>query len=223
MFDAHGDDKEGQANAVTSEIEVMPQLNRIVSGRLAPIAGQWHIDDGFTFVGFEVQRLLTRVHGRFFGVRGKIRIAENLPESTIEVVVETATVKTGHALTETAIRSSQFLAVDDFPEARFVSTGLAGTESDRWFLFGELTVRNVTKPIELLCRYKGAVKNPFGQQNKFSVEAATSFDRREFGLVDFQDHIPGTEGLMIVGNDVRLRLEIEANLDDGRDSSRLDG
>ena len=200
---------------MTVEEESAPKLSRIVSGRLAPIAGQWQIESGFTFVGFEIQRLFTKVYGRFERVSGTISIAENPLQSTIEVIVETASVRTGHALTEAAIRSSQFLAVDDYPEARFASTGLVGSDSDRWRLVGELTLRNVTKPLEVLCRYKGAVLNPFGQHKTLSVEAETSFDRREFGLGDFQDHVPGSAGLMILGNGVHLTLEIEANLEEG--------
>ena len=219
MTEADADATEGQTDAASSETESASELSRIVSGRLAPIAGQWHIDSGFTFLGFEVQRLFTRVHGRLERVSGTIVMAENPLESTIEVIIETGSIRTGHALTEAAIRSAQLLAVDDYPEARFVSTSLAAADSDRWHLFGDLTLRNVTKPIELLCRYKGAAQNPFGQQKKFSVEAETSFDRREFGIVDFQDRVPGAEGLMVVGNHVRLTLEIEANLDDSGDWS----
>lgn len=200
---------------MTSEAGSAFELSRLVSGRLAPIAGQWHIDSDFTLVGFQVQRLFTRVYGRFERVAGTIGIAENPFESTIEVIVETGSVRTGHALTESAIRSPQLLAVDDYPEARFVSTRLAGTDSDLWRLFGDLTMRNMTKPIVLLCRYKGAAHNPFGQQKKLSIQAEGSFDRREFGLVSFQDRVPGAEGLMVVGNDVELTLEIEANLDEG--------
>ena len=194
-----------------------PELSRIVSGRLAPIAGQWQIESGFTFVGFEVQRLFTRVYGRFERVSGMIAMAEDPLQSTIDVTVETASVRTGHALTEAAIRSSQFLAVDDYPEARFISTGLVGSDSDRWRLVGELTLCNVTKSLEILCRYKGAVLNPFGQQRTLSVEAETSFDRREFGLGDFQDPVPGASELMILGNHVHLTLEIEANLNEDED------
>ena len=208
---------------MTSEKESAFELNRIVSGRLAPIAGQWHIDTGFTYVGFEVQRLFTRVYGRFERVAGTIVIADNPLESTIEVIVETDSVRTGHAATESAIRSPQLLAVDEHPEARFVSTCLAGTDSDLWRLFGDLTLLSVTKPIDLLCRYKGAVHNPFGQQEKLSIEAEGSFDRREFGLGSFQDRVPGAEGLMIVSNHIHLTLEIEANLDDSRDQPHLDG
>ena len=198
---------------LNSQSDAPRELSRVVSGRLAPIAGLWQIDGDFTFVGFEVQRLFTRFFGRFERVSGTIAVPEDPFQSTIEVFVDTGSVRTGHAATEAAIRSFDLLATEDYPQARFASTGLVGTESDQWRVIGDLTMRDITRPIEMLCRYKGAAQNPFGGQMKLSIEAETSFDRREFDLVNFQDYVPGVEGLMIIGNDVRLTMEVEANLE----------
>jgi polyisoprenoid-binding protein YceI len=99
--------------------------------------------------------------------------------------------------------------VEKYPELHFRSTKVRHLEADRWQVEGDLTIKGVTRAITLDSTFAGAVPAPGGPRAKLAFAARGEFDRRDYGM-DFNIAVP--TGGWVVGNQVRLELDVEANL-----------
>jgi polyisoprenoid-binding protein YceI len=80
---------------------------------------------------------------------------------------------------------------------------------DRWQVTGDLTIRGITRPITLDATFNGVVPLPYGPKAKLGFTATGSFDRRDYGM---EFNIPLPTGGVVVGNEVLLTLDVEADL-----------
>src|SRR5215218_3395348 len=114
---------------------------------LAP--GLWKVDPGHSEVGFVGRHFgLTKVRGRFTGVDGAISVADNIASSTIDVVIDMATVSSGDQSRDDHLRSEDFFDVEHHPKATFRSTRISPAGS-HGTVDGELTIKGVTRPVRL--------------------------------------------------------------------------
>jgi polyisoprenoid-binding protein YceI len=95
--------------------------------------------------------------------------------------------------------------VEKYPEITFRSTRIEG-ERDEFKLTGDLTIRDVTRPITLDVRFEGQQKDPWGGE-RIGFSASGKLDRRDYGLV--WNMLLETGGLT-VGNDIKINIEVEA-------------
>jgi polyisoprenoid-binding protein YceI len=126
-------------------------------------AGTWTIDPAHTVVSFSVRHLMSRVRGTFTDVSGQIVTDLDPARSTATAVIATASVNTGTQMRDDHLRSADFFDAERYPQMRFVSRTLrpvAGT----WVLSGELTIRDVTRPVDLEVEFLGS--DPTGLQGE---------------------------------------------------------
>jgi polyisoprenoid-binding protein YceI len=193
----------------TSDTSVFSPI-RVVDGQALPIAGTWVIDALHSSVGFEARHMaVTRMHGRFRSFRGQIVVADTPEESSFEVSIETASLDTTNDAADQSLKSDRFLDVETYPLIQFRSTGVRYVERDLLRIDGDLTIKGVTRPIELAATFEGAVPALRGVRAKLAFSARAEFDRRDYGI-DFNLPIPG--GGWVVGNRVNLTLDVEADL-----------
>ncbi|GGS79074.1 YceI family protein [Nonomuraea spiralis] len=173
-----------------------------------PAAGTYNLDVAHTRIGFVVKHMMvSKVRGSFGAFSGSVTIAENPLESTAELTIQTASIDTGVGDRDGHLRSDDFLAVDKYPEITFRSTRVVGHSGDEFTVVGDLTIREVTKQVELTVEYGGAGTNPWGAAVwGFSIN--TEFDREEFGLTWNQTLEAGG---VLVGKKVKIEIEGEAN------------
>jgi polyisoprenoid-binding protein YceI len=183
---------------------------REIDGQLLPVAGTWVIDPPHSSLAFEARHMVvTRMRGRFREFSGAFHIADVPEESSVEVTISAASLDTVNDAANDSIKSDRFLDVDKYPELHFQSTKVNHIEADRWQVQGDLTIKGITHPITLDCTFAGAVPVPRGLRAKLAFVARGEFDRRDYGM-DF--NIPVPTGGWVVGNQVRLELDVEANL-----------
>lgn len=172
-----------------------------------PVAGDFALDVAHTRVGFVVKHMMvSKVRGNFGEFEGKIVIAENPIESSVEAVLKTASINTGVGDRDGHLKGDDFLSAEKFPEIVFRSTRLAGHSGDEFTLVGDLTIREVTKEVELKVEFGGAATNPWGQEI-FGFSAETEIDREAFGLTYNQALETGG---VLVGKKVKIEIEGEA-------------
>jgi polyisoprenoid-binding protein YceI len=136
---------------------------RIVEGREAPLPGTWKIDPSHSEIQFFVRHMMiAKVRGRFREFEGTIDIAERPEDSRVQVVIEAASIDTRDRTRDEHLRSVDFLDVEHYPEVRFTSTSVTPADKARWQVAGDLTVRDVTRPVVLDVEYCGAVVDPWG-------------------------------------------------------------
>jgi polyisoprenoid-binding protein YceI len=167
----------------------------------------WKLDPSHTLVEFSAKHLMiTTVKGRVTDVAGTISIDENEPtNSAVEVTLKAASLDTRTDQRDQHLRSGDFLDVEKYPEIKFRSTRIQG-DKDRFKLTGDLTIRDVTKPITLDVEFEGRTKDPWGGE-RVGFSANGKIDRRDFGLTWNQALETGG---VVVGNDIKISLEAQA-------------
>lgn len=167
----------------------------------------WKLDPSHTIVEFSAKHLMiTTVKGRITDVEGTIYTDEKDPKnSSVEATLKAASIDTRTDQRDQHLRSADFLDVEKFPEIKFRSTRIQG-DKQSFKLTGDLTIRDVTKPITLDIEFGGRTRDPWGGE-RVGFSANGKIDRRDFGLTWNQALELGG---VAVGNDVKISLEVEA-------------
>jgi polyisoprenoid-binding protein YceI len=167
----------------------------------------WKLDPAHTLVEFSAKHLMiTTVKGRITDIEGTIHSDEKNPQnSAVEAVLKAVSLDTRTDQRDQHLRSADFLDVEKFPEIKFRSTRIEGGK-ESFKLTGDLTIRDVTKPITLDVEFEGTTKDPWGGE-RIGFSAKGKIDRRDFGLTWNQALETGGA---VVGNDIKINLEVEA-------------
>ncbi len=168
----------------------------------------YQIDPVHSNISFAVRHMMvSKVHGRFARFTGKIYFNEtDVTRSKVEVTIDAASIETHNKKRDAELRSSGFLAVKQYPEIRFVSKKIE-KRGDRFVAFGELTIRGVTRKVEIPFQYFGPIPNPMGGGKRLGAEGELTINRKDYG-VNWSKTMDN--GGLMVGNEVRIELSVEA-------------
>ncbi len=175
-------------------------------GVTPPPAGKYELDQAHTMVEFVARHIFTRVRGRFTDFSGTIEIADTPEASSAVIEVATASVQTNQEQRDGHLKSGDFFDVEKWPTISFRSTGVRITGDTTFELGGELTVRDVTRPITLSCEYLGTDANPMGT-TVFGATARTTLQREDW---DLTWNMVLESGGLLVGKSIDLEIEVEA-------------
>jgi polyisoprenoid-binding protein YceI len=165
--------------------------------------GTWALDKAHTKVGFTAKHLMiTKVRGHFDDFEGTVEIADDLSMSAIEVTLGAASITTGTADRDGHLRSPDFLDVDNYPEVSFVSRKIE-FDGAVWRVEGDLTIRDVTRPITLTAVYEGSAADPWGNDH-IAFSASAHLRREDWGLT-WNVALEG--GGWLVSQDVAIEIE----------------
>jgi len=167
----------------------------------------WKLDPVHSIVEFSAKHLMiTTVKGRITDVEGTIYTDEKDPKnSSVEATLKAISIDTRTDQRDQHLRSADFLNVEKFPEIKFRSTRIDG-KKEEFKLTGDLTIRDVTKPITLDVQFEGETKDPWGGL-RVGFSAKGKIDRRDWGLTWNQALETGG---VVVGNDIKIELEVQA-------------
>ncbi len=168
---------------------------------------RFEIDPAHSTVGFTVRHLvITKVHGRFGEFSGTLEHdAENPAASKVAVTIRVPSIDTRDEKRDAHLRSADFFDADNHPEMKFESTKVEASGSD-YRIFGDLTIRGVTKAVVLESEYLGRGKDPWGGE-RVGFSAKTKVDRKDFGLVW---NVALETGGVLVGESVEIELDVQA-------------
>jgi len=146
------------------------------------------IDRAHSEVGFNIRHFYNKTHGRFEDYSGTINFdPKNLAASTVEVTIRDSTIYTANDRRDQHLRTKDFFWVDTYPTITFKSTKVIPGKTESAFqVEGNLTIRDVTKPVTLDVEYLGMGPvsisgNSLGTQAGFY--ATTKVNRKDFGIV----------------------------------------
>lgn len=166
------------------------------------LTGTWAIDPVHSDVSFVVRHLgVSKVRGHFGTFEGTIVTAENPLESTVEAKIDATSIDTRNGQRDAHVKGEDFLDVEKHPELTFTSTGVRA-RGEGFVVDGELTLRGVTKTVELGLEING-FGDGMGDAKVAGFSASTEINRREFGVTG------GAAGA-VVGDKITILLEIEA-------------
>jgi polyisoprenoid-binding protein YceI len=166
-------------------------------------AGTWSIDPAHSKVEFHVKHLgLATVTGRAPVVSGSIVGGS---EPSLEGTVEVASITTFDENRDAHLQSPEFFDVERFPQLTFSSSSIAA-DGDTLAVEGDLTIKGITKPVELTGTFAGSGLDPWGN-DRIGIELETIVDRHAWSL-DWNAPVPG--GGFLLPDDVRLTATFSA-------------
>jgi len=191
---------------MTTSVAVSP--TRQYKGAAVPAPGVYDLDQAHSTVGFVARHLMiSKVRGRFADFSGSVHVGVVPEESSVEVTIDAASIETSQEQRDAHLRGADFFDVETYPTLRFKSTSVA-LDGEQWKVTGDLTVRDVTRPVVLDVEFEGANTTPWGTQ-AVGFEASTEIDREDWGLTYNQALEAGG---VVVGKKVRIELDVEAVL-----------
>jgi polyisoprenoid-binding protein YceI len=168
---------------------------------------KWAIDPSHSEISFKIKHLVvTTLTGKFDTFEGTLESAnEDFSDAKISFSADVASINTGNADRDGHLKSDDFFNAETFPKLIFNSTSFTKTGDTEYKLVGDITLRDVTKPIELSVEYGGTIVDPWGN-TKAGFEINGKLKRKEFGLK--WDAITEAGGA-VVSDEIKLHLNIE--------------
>lgn len=167
----------------------------------------WKVDKSHSNIDFTVTHLVvSEVRGSFKDY--DVTLTSDKPDFSdmkLEATIKTASIFTDNEARDKHLRSNDFFNADSFPNITFKSTSVKKKGKNTYMISGDLTIRNITKPVVLETKYRGTIVDPWGN-TKAGFVATTTIDRFVFGTT--WNKTIETGGL-VVGKDVNIRLLME--------------
>jgi len=175
----------------------------------------WNVDAAHTEVNFKVRHFFTPVTGTFTNYDIELMFDQDDPtNSQVNVSIDVASVATGNERRDTHLRTDDWFGADTYGKITFASTSVKKTGANEYVAVGTLTIKDVSKQVELPITLLGVKAIPEmmremlgGVTQVASFQANLTIDRTEFGVGT------GMWGeTAVVGADVEIELLVEANV-----------
>lgn len=169
---------------------------------------KWTIDPAHSEIGFKVKHLMiSTVSGKFtrFTVEADTANDNDFEGASIRFSAEVDSITTGMEQRDNHLKSDDFFNAEAFPQLSFQSTRFARTSDESFVLEGDLTIRDVTKPVTLEAAYSGLMQDFYGNW-KAGFELTGKINRKDFNL----KWTATTEaGGVVVADEVKLHLDVQ--------------
>jgi polyisoprenoid-binding protein YceI len=168
---------------------------------------KWAIDPAHTEVQFKVKHLvISTVTGTFKSFDGSLETEnEDFTDAEIEFSLDTNSIDTNQPDRDAHLKSADFFEADKYPKITFKSTSFEKTGDDQYKLHGNLTIKDVTKPVTFDVEFGGTATDFYGNV-KAGFEVSGKINRKEFGLV--WNGITEA-GAIVVGEEVKLNINAQ--------------
>ncbi len=193
----------GALVAATTLLAFKPATDKLP----APAASTWSVDAVHSNVKFTVTHLvISEVDGAFKVFDGSMTSEkEDFSDAKISFSVDVATINTDNEMRDNHLKSDDFFNAGKFSKMNFVSTSFKKVSGNKYELKGNLTIRDVTKPITFQVTYGGTVKDPYGNV-KAGFKAKGTVNRFDYGL---KWNSVTEAGGAVVGQDVEILCNIQ--------------
>jgi polyisoprenoid-binding protein YceI len=172
------------------------------------LTADYDLDPVHSRIGFAAKHaMVTTVRGAFKTFTGEVHLdEENVANSTAKLEIDAASLDTGNEGRDTHVRNSDFLDVEKYPTITFASTSAEKKSDDEFVLHGDLTVKDITKPVSIEFEKTGAADDPWG---KFRVgfEGKSKINRSDWGVTF---NMPLGAGGLVISEKVTLEFDIAA-------------
>jgi polyisoprenoid-binding protein YceI len=175
---------------------------------LTDLTGTYTIDPAHTRIGFVARHaMVTKVRGSFNEFEGTATLdGANPANSSVQVTITAASIDTRNAQRDEHLRSNDFLAMDEYRQITFASTGVRPVGDAEFEVTGDLTIKGVTNPITIPFSFEGAAKDPFGNL-RVGFEGSVAINRKDYGITW---NAALETGGVLVSDKVTLEFEVSA-------------
>ncbi len=180
------------------------------SSHVGQAVNAFDVDQAHSMVAFKVRHLgFSRVSGRFTEFDAHLEfIPGDLSTLEARVAIDASSVDTGDEQRDQHLRSADFFDVENHPEIRFESTGVKNISGDKLTLEGNLTIRGITRRVNMKGRYLGEATDPSGA-SRVAFEGSTRINRKNYGL---RWNKALESGGFLVGDNVEISIDVQGVL-----------
>ncbi|QFG00546.1 polyisoprenoid-binding protein [Psychrobacillus glaciei] len=170
---------------------------------------KFNLDVAHSSIDFSVKHMMvSKVKGSFTNFTADLEgNSEDLSGASISFDIDVKSITTNSEDRDNHLRSADFFDTETFPSIKFVATDIKKTDNGEYDVTGDITIKDVTKPVTFEVEYGGKGTNPWGQE-VVAFSAETKLNRKEFGLVWNQALETGG---VLVGEDIKISVELELN------------
>jgi polyisoprenoid-binding protein YceI len=168
----------------------------------------WILDPLHTHIGFSAKHMMvSTVRGQFKQYSGTLTLdKDDFTRTSVEGEIEVASIDTANADRDTHLRNNDFFDAPNHPKITYKSSRIERKDDDTYLVYGDLTIRGITKEVVLEAEYNGIAKNPYGQTIT-GVSAKGTINRKDFG-VSFNALLE--TGGVAVSEKIKIEIEAEA-------------
>ena len=169
------------------------------------VAGTWDIDASHSDISFTVRHMMvSKVRGSFGKFAGEIVTGENLADSSVTASIDATSIDTNNEQRDTHLKSEDFFNAEKYGQVIFVGTKYDALNNSAT-LYGNLTIRGITKAVKLDVEFGGTVVDPYGQKKAgFTINGRIS--RKEFEL---KWNAVTEAGSVVVSDEVKVHAEVQ--------------
>jgi len=167
----------------------------------------WNVDNLHSEVLFKVKHLvISTVTGSFKSFAGHaVTVNDQFEDAKIEFTVDVNSVDTGQPGRDEHLKAADFFEAEQYPQFKFESTSFKKSKGDVYALVGNLTIKGITKEVELEAEYGGTEKDNYGNI-KVGFEVTGTIDRKDFGVTF--NSLTETGGLAL-GEKIKINANIQ--------------
>ena len=170
--------------------------------------GTYAIDPSHSRIGFIARHaMVTKVRGSFNEFEGSGSFDSDDPtKSSLQLTIKTDSIDTRNADRDGHLRSNDFFDMETYPEITFASTAVEQIDDDNYRVTGDLTIKDVTKPVTIDFEYTGTAVDPYGN-HRIGLDGSTKVNRKDWG-VNWNAALEA--GGVLVGEMVTLEFDVSA-------------
>lgn len=179
-----------------------------IPATMSNLAGTYVLDPAHTRIGFVARHaMVTKVRGQFNDFEGSgVVDPSDFSKSTVTVIIQAASIDTRNEQRDAHLRSNDFLAMEEYPQITFTSTGIQQTGPTSVELTGDLTIRGVTNTVTIPFEFEGAATDPYGNL-RVGFEGSVVINRKDYGVTW---NVALETGGVLVSDKVTLEFEVSA-------------
>jgi polyisoprenoid-binding protein YceI len=175
---------------------------------LADVTGDYTVDAAHTRIGVRARHaMVTTVRGAFTEFSGTAHLDTAKPAaSSVSLRIATASIDTGTPDRDAHLRSADFLDVERYPEMTFLSTGIEQLDDEVYRVTGDLTIKDMTRPVSVDFTLTGSALDPFGN-TRVGFEGALAIKRSDWDLT--WNTVLDTGGVLVSD---RIQVEFDVSV-----------
>lgn len=168
---------------------------------------KWKADPAHSEITFKIKHLMiSNVTGSFKTFEINVDTKdEDFLTAKVSVSVDAASIDTRNDQRDGHLKGADFFETEKFPHLAFASTKVEKVDDDSFDLFGDLTIKNVTKPVKLSVEYSGIAKDPWGNE-KAGFTVTGKINRKDWGL---NWNAALETGGVLVGDELKISAEVQ--------------
>lgn len=168
---------------------------------------KWKIDPAHSEIQFKARHLvISTVTGSFSKFEGNVHSSsDDFSDAEIEFAADVESINTNQSDRDAHLRSPEFFDVENYPKLTFKSREFRKKGDNTYILDGDLTIKNITRPVTFDAEYGGIVKDPWGNM-KAGFEINGKINRKEFGLTW---NAVNEAGNLVVADEIKIQINVE--------------